>query len=315
MKKRYFLLGALVLSYLCILLLAILSENIYYLDLASSLLPYWIGLNLLFLIGIVLAVLRRSNTPAVVFLKSSGVAVALVTFCLMVRVAAFSYVNVPGNAGTEDVKIAFFNKLYSNTNYGEIDSKVTALHPDIIGFSEMKEVDKGNIAPLKQYQCTLSKNARDGATIALYSSFPCTNNSNAPQLPFVLPAEVKMYGKTYEVFVIHPVPPSNTAWIRNRNSELAALSRYINSLPSDRVVVLGDFNLSPWSRAFFDFSNNTRVLKDVAQGTGLHFTWHGKYIATQIDHIFVPKGVLVDTFRSEYVNGSDHNIIWTNIRL
>lgn len=315
MNKKLFLLGFLLLCYACLVAMSILFEGVYYFDLLSSLLPYWLVINTISLLGILLLVWHRANTSAVLFLKATSLLIFLITLVLSFKFYNFTYSKQTVGTGSQDVTIAFFNKLYSNTNYSEIDSKVKVLKPDLLGFSEIKDLDKVELPILATYTCSLSKEARDGATISFYSNYPCHLNEAAPPLPFVLPVSVNIFGKEYSVFVVHPVPPMTQAWMKQRDREMLSLSSYINSLPTEDVIILGDFNMSPWSRSFAKIAASLDTLKNSALGMGLNFTWHGKMLNTQVDHIFVPQYAFVKLFRSEIVEGSDHNLIWTKISL
>jgi endonuclease/exonuclease/phosphatase (EEP) superfamily protein YafD len=215
----------------------------------------------------------------------------------------------------KEIIIASFNKLYSNTNYTEIDKKIIEQNPDLLAITEMKRVDKEHIPSLNNYPYFLMKDARDGATISIFSKFPLEENNNSFSSNFVLPIKATINDNELNIFVLHPLPPATNKWTKERNEELISLANHINSLPNDTVILMGDFNLSPWSKSYKNITAKMPNMKNVAQGNGIHFTWHGSIIQTQIDHIFVGKNRNVSEFNSAKVNGSDHNFIWTKVNL
>lgn len=216
---------------------------------------------------------------------------------------------------TKTLKIAFLNKLYSNTNYQPINQKLLKISPDIAGFAEMKQIDIPQIASLSNYPCQISSPARDGATVSLFSKYPCQRKEVPADLPFAIHAQMTILNDNFDVLVIHPYPPQNDQWVKLRDQELADLAKYISALNNPQTLVLGDFNTTPWSPGYRDFVSGVEVVtKDSSKGAGINFTWHTKGLLTQIDHIFVPQRASVSSFHNEYIVGSDHTLIWTQMQ-
>jgi endonuclease/exonuclease/phosphatase (EEP) superfamily protein YafD len=315
MKKKTPILTIVVCVYMLLLCAALGLRNVFILELFISLLPYWLLLNIGF-IGIItlrLLINRRtiSYSPLAVF--------AMAFFCsltanLFLQFYQYSFVKIAEGEGKRDVKIAFFNKLYSNTQYDVIDTTLTNINPDVIGLTEIKRSDIGNIPALTKYQCSLVKDARNDAAIAFFSKYPCALQSDVFANEYILPLTLQVHETTYHVFVVHPLPPGTPQWLAMRNTELFKLRDHIAELKTDNVMVLGDFNLSPWSPMFKQLTE-TQQLKNVAQGQGIVFSWNGGIIKTLIDHIYVPKKVAVQSFASEHVPGSDHHLIWTALKM
>lgn len=298
-----------VLIYCSILILSVITSGNFYFEAVALLMPYWIALSALLLGGVFL--LSR---------KFKGVRLAVVmlfvTLSLMLsRFGSFALVSLPQGGGNYELKVAFLNKLYSNTNYPEISSKIDSLQPDIIGFSEMKRLDETQILALKDYKYSYSRDSRDGATVAVFSKVPFQIDQSALSYPYVVPLKMQINNQSFEVLVIHPLPPSTPGWVKFRNEELASLARYINSLHNPHVVLMGDFNTTPYSAIFSQLLYSLSGFKDTAEGQGLNFTWHGNFIQTQIDHILVPQTSLIDSFRVLEVKGSDHNLIFAQLKV
>lgn len=300
-----------ILIYSFLLFFSFFSEGKAYFELIIALTPYLIALNLFILIFFFSK--KRIST---LFLLIS-------TLILISRFLTFSFLTPSGllippvtaSEGQNIIKMAFLNKLYSNTNYLEIDKKVKDLDLDFIGFSEFKTIDKDYILSLSEYPYVFSAQSRDNSTLAFFSKYPTVINSDAPDLGFCLSVKMEINEKLYSVFIIHPVPPINDDWVEERNRQLEALASYIQSLPNQNTILMGDFNLTPWSQFYQKISANLSFLQDSAQGKGIYFTWNSGLIGTQIDHIFVPVSSKVHAFNSVNIAGSDHNLIWAQITL
>lgn len=282
-------------------------------ELFIMLFPYWIILNLI-LLTVFFATLQFKVLKPTLF-NFSVFFLLVITLYLSFNFFKFNYFNFPEvHAATQqEIKIATFNKLYSNTNYSEISSKINSIDPKLIGLTELKRGDVSKIPSLQQYKYSILKDARDNAAIAFFSKYPFEEDNNL-NLPYVLPLKVQIEKKEYRVFVVHTMPPINTEWLTKRNKELNDLANYINSLNSEGVIVMGDFNLVPWSQTFKQLTNNLDVMKNASLGKGVNFTWGNGLIKTQVDHIFVPKSWVVEQFKSEKVEGSDHNLIWAKAK-
>lgn len=290
-----------------------LSKRLLIPELFMMLFPYWIILNLIFLA--IIFITLQFKVIKLTFFNVSVFFLLVITLYMSFNYLKFNYFSFPEvQAATDrEINIAAFNKLYSNTNYQDIDNKINSINPKFIGLTELKKEDVVKISSLQQYKFSILKDARDDASIALFSKFPIELDNNL-NLPHVLALKMLIDNQEYRVFVVHPMPPINTQWLSKRNQELIELTNYINSLNSENIIIIGDFNLTPWSKSYKDFSNNLKDLKNVSEGAGINFTWGNKFIKTQVDHIFIPKKWTVEQFKNEKVSGSDHNLIWVKAK-
>ena len=78
-------------------------------------------------------------------------------------------------------------------------------------------------------------------------------------------------GQTVAVYAVHPRPPDSQAKSEARDSLFAELAGLVEkeTMP---VIVIGDFNASPWSYAFRDFTSETQLVNS-QNGYGLSATW------------------------------------------
>jgi len=84
------------------------------------------------------------------------------------------------------------------------------------------------------------------------------------------------------IYGIHPPPPINSELANIRDQSLMSLAVQIGNEKSDAVIVMGDFNISPYSPVFRDFINTARVFETKNR---LIPTWSLWLI--NIDHILV----------------------------
>ena len=116
----------------------------------------------------------------------------------------------------------------------------------------------------------------------------------------------KFKEKVFTLFGVHLTSPVGKYRTDLRNKELASLAEKIqkNSQPT---VVIGDFNITPWSPHFEEFIQKTR-LRDTRKGMGVYPTWQAQFppLAIPIDHGLTSDGIKVDSFSLGASFGSDH---------
>jgi endonuclease/exonuclease/phosphatase family metal-dependent hydrolase len=112
--------------------------------------------------------------------------------------------------------------------------------------------------------------------------------------------------RLYAVHTSWPLAPPSAAR-RNRQLVLLAQQARAAKLP---LVVVGDFNVSPFSPHFRQLLVDGN-LRSAADGFGWQPTWPTFLppAGIQIDHGFVSPAVSVQSFRRGSGNGSDHRPI------
>lgn len=113
------------------------------------------------------------------------------------------------------------------------------------------------------------------------------------------------------IYGIHPPPPINPELANIRDESLMNLAVQIGNEKSDAVIVMGDFNISPYSPIFKDFISTARVFETKNR---LIPTWSLGLINT--DHILVRNLEFLEIGGSHvgWWRGSDHRPIFMNYR-
>lgn len=293
----------LLIPYSIILLLSYFVTGNLFFEWIVSFMPYFLVIN------IFLIVFSRPRKRSFTHFFLYGI-----TILMLMRVVDFGFIKPPTGNGTKELKVIFLNKLIFNTNYGEIDRKVRNINPDILGMAEISETDIKGIPVLKEYPYAFIKQTPNNAPIALFSKYMFSVN-NSIISPYTLSSKMYIYGNEYYVFVTHPIAPISFNTISQRNSDIKEFSIYLNSLENARVIVLGDFNITPWSPFYIKYISRLKNMKNAAKGTGLYTTYHQDPFRVLIDHIFVSNEFKVEYFNVEFIEGSDHKLIWTKLKI
>lgn len=150
----------------------------------------------------------------------------------------------------------------------------------------------------------------DNFGIAVLSRWPLTDVEVvafcATGFPSIL-ATVGREGRPFRFIATHPYPPFDdraTRLLVEQLDRVAAAAAEEATLP---CVVAGDFNATPWCRAFRRLVS-TSGLVDTALGRGVQATWNARYPAPRIpiDHVLVPPEATVLRRQVGPDVGSDH---------
>ena len=94
---------------------------------------------------------------------------------------------------------------------------------------------------------------------------------------------------------------------KRQQGQLDIAVREIRATPEHAVLVMGDLNMTPWSRSFRSFLYKAR-LSDTARGRRFSATWLSRFplLGLPIDHVLVNSGFRVIENRLGEDLGSDH---------
>jgi endonuclease/exonuclease/phosphatase (EEP) superfamily protein YafD len=109
------------------------------------------------------------------------------------------------------------------------------------------------------------------------------------------------------VIGLHTDRPLGLSLARSRNTQLDELASLIAQQAERRVIVMGDFNLTPWSPYFRRFLDGAR-LSDSAIGRGVAPTWFSRLLpfGLPIDQVLLGPDVAVVGRHVGADVGSDH---------
>ncbi|MBI1248528.1 hypothetical protein GC197_11900 [bacterium] len=150
--------------------------------------------------------------------------------------------------------------------------------------------------------------------IGLYSRHPIQESEIFPLNESIrsIEARIEFNQRSYRVIGTHPLPPISSDNFDSRNEHLRLLAERIRhpqpGFEGDSTIVMGDFNLTPWSPWFHDFELASG-LRRTERNLDIRPTWHVLPLlpfGLSLDHIFVSDDL---TWQKRNVGGpigSDH---------
>ncbi len=181
-------------------------------------------------------------------------------------------------------------------------------HPDVIGLVEVDQRWLEAIAPaVAGYSARIEQPRPDNFGVALYArgSIAGAITDFESPLPSV-DAAITLHGARFEVILTHPLPPVRSGAIEQQHRQFDAIAARARA--SDQpVVIMGDFNATPWSRPFQRLLGASGLCDSRAGfGAQASFPVASALLRIPIDHLLVSCSVGVRDRRLGVDVGSDH---------
>ena len=206
------------------------------------------------------------------------------------------------------LKIASANLFFRNTDAGRLAPIVEAASPDLVVLEEFTPAAAQALQHLAhEYPHRVEAPAYGPYGIALLSRYPLEGAQ-----PFALgqttaiKARVTTPSGTFTIIGVHLRSPTSAAGAAERNRQLGLLAAERARI-ADPLVVIGDFNVSPFSPYYRDWLAETR-LDDTRRGRTYLATWPTflPIFSIPIDHCFFSKEFRLTGLRRLAAFGSDH---------
>ena len=294
-------------------LLGFLGRQHWLMDLMAQLRIQWaFGLGALF---ILLALFRQTKwaLTCLIFLSLNTVPI----WPYMMGMLQTSNMNV---IKTETTRLMSFNVLTHNQKKAEAISAITAKSPDIVLLMEVDAKWENAIrAGLENdYPYIVFKSREDNFGIALLSKTPWDQieifASNPQSLPSIEVTFKNQNNSLLRIIGTHPLPPLGHHNWKARNVHLMEAAKRIKG--GDSAIMIGDFNVTPWSPIFKDVVTASG-LKDSGASFGMTPTWDvfpSLLGALKIDHALVSEDIRVTALEVQKIDGSDHRALVLDIQ-
>lgn len=229
--------------------------------------------------------------------------------------------------GASLLKVVVYNRHHSLTEHQAMVDFIQAEDPDIFFILEANESHaqtlKTALADAYPHRILFPKAHAFGMVAASKHKFKLKwiPKSHLVQgldaVPnFIMRANIQPEGSATPVsfYALHAPPPMLPVFFRQRNAELAHVAALIdqqNEKPTDNVILLGDWNITPYSPFFEQLLTDTRMKN---QTTTPYFlpTWPAELpslLQIPIDHILHRGGLTLIEKRRGPSLGSDHHAI------
>ncbi len=220
----------------------------------------------------------------------------------------------------EWLDILYSNILYKNTNYTGLKDTIIENDPDMVFMVEFADDHNENLKSIleKYYPYSARTNWSDryfGSVV--FSKYPIENLTHeVDQGKWRYTYFHTNYNnQNYYVYLIHVSSPVTYHYFQMRNDQFDILAADFaeheqNRTDNDKVLMIWDFNVSPWSSDYEKLETNLTWLNNLTKNFTILFTWGIRYLPlfrSHIDHIFVSDNIEVTNIEKINTPGSDHD--------
>lgn len=215
------------------------------------------------------------------------------------------------------MRVMTLNVLTNNRSHRQIVDEIQTVDPDTFAVIELSPRLLRFLAEQLQdkYPYVVAHpETQSNFGIGLFSRFPLEDAEWFQLNEEIKSVQARCHG--YHVIATHPLPPMGSRLFRSRNEHLSLLARHINEIQTANqqtpLIVMGDFNVTPWSPFFRRFQGQSGVRR-AADGMALTPTWYAGGssfpFGLVLDHLFVSESVGCADYRVGGDIGSDHRSV------
>lgn len=201
--------------------------------------------------------------------------------------------DTPVADGSPTLEVMTFNVGVSNPNRAEVAAFIAAEDPDVAfiieSSFEWEDAVRASGTGLTLVTVVPSGRVAGISVLARPSLSPLALDPGiGPQAAAV---SVDLGDGRIEILGLHPPSPMSAARAASRDRLMALAGEWVASR-SDEVVVVGDFNATPWSHAYRTL-RGTGGLADTLRGSGLQPSWPAGWgpLMVTIDHVLHTAGL------------------------
>lgn len=230
-----------------------------------------------------------------------------------------------GEAHTE-LSVLQFNISVRNKRLAELVTELTKDHselwskaPEIVVLQEVSSRHLEVLEPLKKLYPHYRLSPEESAFgWAVFSKFEIGGSYKNPLVPASLSLKLNIRDQA-PLFLIqaHTPPPVRAGLLELRNFQLMNLATYARYLREHNAILLGDFNITPYSPVFRELERVSQYQSNLRASVPWG-TWPSQLPAAlriSIDHLLVSPSVEILS-RSVLADlGSDHLPVQTTLRL
>lgn len=217
-----------------------------------------------------------------------------------------------------DLSVTSVNVYINNREYDRIVDVLERCDADVFSVTELTPpLYKRLLVEFEDsYPHVVAEPNLGAFGVAMFSKYPLSNREliGGARIGSTLLATVTKGHQQFRLAASHPVSPMTPARFKQRNEHLDALSEAVREEGHQSaevpVVVMGDFNMTPWSPHFRRFQTLSG-LRHVESGSGIRPTWYARGVTTfpmglALDHCLVSSNLTWVSHQIGPALGSDH---------
>ena len=255
-------------------------------------------------------------------LRTQRVRLGLTTLLLVLSWApVLNWLGLPNLSTSSDgIRVMTYNIWIDNPKPDAIEQSIRHENPDILFLSEVTQAMMAELRSRLGYPYDYRTIGSNSALFSRYPILKATTDDFGVKTrgrTFNLVAKLQVENDIVTLIGVHPPVPVPQKFFHIRNQQLDTLA-YTSRNIDGKLIVLGDFNTTPWSPYFQRFERRSQ-LKNAGRGHWIWATWYfnqtlkTRYIKIPIDHITTRGFKPLKTWTG-ITGGSDHKPLITVLK-
>ena len=237
-----------------------------------------------------------------------------------------------GNNLGPPLRLISFNVLTSNRRHADVVQWLLEQDADVIALIETDSrwtaAVEPILSPTHPHRVTHQPSGGNFG-MCLFSRLPLIQASvrtpDSLDTGFFMPeidCVVDRGGVTYRILVTHPLPPMRQSPFASRNHQIDQAARWARQAQQSpgEVIVVGDFNATPWSPILRRFRRTSGLNRAATMGPAVTWSaarsktaWLRQASGLTIDHVWLSPRVSLMGYRVGPALGSDHRPLMVEV--
>lgn len=227
----------------------------------------------------------------------------------------------PSGLTSDTIRVASFNVLRTNVELSETLNELLSEEPDIIFLMEVAPNWKPILERVRdQYPFQKLILRQDYTGVALLSKHEWQTLAVVDTMGANPPLDVRFskiadQADGFRLIATHPLPPISSTLTASRDSQLKSLAS--RSTADKPTLLMGDFNLTPWSPRFSDILREGEMTNS-ALGYGISPTLTPlptMFGGLMVDHVLVNRKIVVSNHLVKPSSFSDHEMVIVDLKI
>ncbi|WP_299415784.1 endonuclease/exonuclease/phosphatase family protein [Acaryochloris sp. IP29b_bin.148] len=237
---------------------------------------------------------------------------------VLIGAPVFGWVGFPSSgAAPEGLRVMAYNLWIDNPNPKAIEQSILREDPDILFLSEVSQAMMAELRSQLDFPYSYRTSGSNNALLSQYPILDATTEDFGVKTrgqTFSLVAKLQLENDIVTVIGIHPPVPLIQTFFHIRNQQLDTFAKASQAVEG-KLMVLGDFNATPWSAHFQRFERLSQ-LQNTGHRRWIWATWYfnqtlkTRYIKIPLDHIETRGFKVLKTWTGQ-TGGSDHKPVIT----
>lgn len=244
-------------------------------------------------------------------MRVSAVIICGLFICLF-HLLPFAGAGSAGDRPPGSLKILQINVYKFNDHKQEMIRWIRSENPDILVAAEVTPEWQAALSGLDDHLMHGFEKPRKGSHgMAIYSRIPFVKEEvffpDGENIP-ALAVDVLNNGKILSLLSLHPTTPVTPLELKMRDRHFALANQWAKEHQESPALVLGDFNVTPFSPAYKKMLAGTD-LKNARKGFGVFPSWPSNFpffMRIPIDHVLYNGGIAIHSFKIGAKTASDH---------